>query len=170
MTDNKSVSKEETVNNKEYFKTMKEKGEHCERLLQQYFKDHGWSTRLTTGKDSRFDLEVKKDGIPVSFEVKYNDKVNKYDTVFVETHQSGYKSGLCTTKAMYQAHFNEDFECRIMETSKLKQLIKDQQLPMSHTNMKTKSGKISGSGYRVFWMDFLIKIDVPKIMASKTLK
>ena len=143
------------VNNTAYFREQLKKSEECEKLFAAWLESRNWEITSLGEKAKGFDIKAVKDNLELSFEIKFNSQINKYKTAFVETFQSGYPSGLQVTTADYQIHFNEDLECRCMKTSDLRKYISKHNIPLSATKMMTKSGKVSGNGFRVPFKDMV---------------
>ena len=137
------------INNYGYFSSKKKTGEDAEREFKAYLEGHGYDVIMTEGDFSDYDLKAVKGNIDITFEVKYNSGIEKYKTCFVEYFQSNKPAGMQKTKADWQIHFSEFGEIRGIRTNDLKKYIEDNELPLKSTMMKTKSGKISGQGYRV---------------------
>ena len=142
------------VNNTEYFKKQLRISEDCERLFAHWLQSREWNITSIGEQEAGYDIIAERDGIELKFEIKYNSGIGKYHTAFIETWQSGYPSGLQTTTADYQIHFDEKMRCRGFKTSELRKYISENNIPLSATKMTTKSGKVSGNGFRVPFNDF----------------
>ena len=148
------------TNNTGYFLKQLEISEERERLFSEWLQYRGWKITSIGDKLSTYDIKAERDGFELTFEVKYNSGIEKYETAFVETYQSGEPSGLQTTTADYQIHFDERGNCRGWNTGDLIKYIADNKIKLSSTKMVTKSGEISGKGHRVTYADFPIVIDI----------
>ena len=144
------------INNANYFKKQLKAGEDCEKDFKAFLESKDWTVTMTEGNFSDYDILAQKDGIEVTFEVKYNSGIEKYKTCFIEYYQSGLVSGLQKSKADYQIHYSEFGEVRCMRTDEVRKYIKDNNLSLKSTMMKTKSGKVSGQGYRIPFTDLTL--------------
>ena len=148
------------TNNAGYFLKQLEISEERERLFSEWLQGRGWKITSIGDKLSTYDIKAERDGFELTFEVKYNSGIEKYETAFIETFQSGEPSGLQTTTADYQIHFDERGNCRGWKTGDLIKHIADNKIKLSSTKMVTKSGKVSGKGHRVTYTDFPVTIEI----------
>ena len=119
------------VNNTSYFKKQLAISEDCERLFSHWLESRGWTIEAIGEAKTGYDIKAIRDGLELAWEIKYNSGIKKYKTIFAETFQSGYPSGLQKTTADYQVHFNEDLECRVMKTSDMRKYVIDNDIPLS---------------------------------------
>ena len=133
----------------EYVQAQIAAGEERELDFKQYLENRGWIVEQSQGNFSYWDLKGTRDGITITWEMKYNSGIEQYGTCFVEYYQSGYPSGMNTTKADYQCHSSEYGEYRCLKTSELDDYIKSNNLRLINTYYIAHNGKTSAQGYRV---------------------
>jgi hypothetical protein len=80
--------------------------ESSEKIISDHFKYDGWTSNYNLHHDCRWDLEVGKDGVTITLEVKDESKYSNSGNLCIEGWQGldKHPSGIETTRADVMIH------------------------------------------------------------------